>query len=375
MRRGLPLTALLAVAVVALAGPARAGAPVVQAASYVVESSVDGSTLAARAASEPRPMASITKLMTALVVRRSAGLDEVVVVPAVATRVGESSLALRAGRRLTVRDLLIGTLVASANDAATTLAVHVGGSVERFVAQMNTTARALGLTGTRYRNPHGLDAPGHISTARDSAALLRAALRDPFIRRYAGAASAMLADGTVVESTDNLIGAVPGFVGGKTGHTNGAGWSQVALVRRNGVAITAAVLGDRSEAQRDRDLAALLRFGLASYRSSKVVDPARAYATVEVGWGRSPLVLVAPRAVVRPAPTGRPLVERVVAPLVASLPVAAGARLGSVTVLDGQRVVARMPLVAARSVERPGPAARVTYVARRTVHHLVGWLP
>jgi hypothetical protein len=82
---------------------------------------------------------------------------------------------------------------------------------------------------------------------------------------------------------------------------------------------------------------------------------------------------VAPRAIVRPAPTGRSLVERVVAPLVVSLPVAAGARLGTVTVLDGDRIVARSPLVAARAVSRPGLAARVGYVARRTLHHLLGW--
>jgi D-alanyl-D-alanine carboxypeptidase (penicillin-binding protein 5/6) len=319
-------------------------------------------------------MASITKLMTALVARRSASLDEIAVVPVSATRIGESSLFLRAGQRLSVRDLLIGTLVPSANDAAATLAAHVGGgSTGRFVAMMNATARELGLTGTRFRNPHGLDEPGHVSTARDVATLLRVALRDPFIRRYAGASQATLSNGRVVASTDNLVGVVPGFVGGKTGHTNGAGWSQVALARRGGVAVTGAVLGAPSEAQRDRDLAALLRFGLAAYRPSRVVDPGRVYATVDVGWGRAPVGLVATRAVVRPAPTGRPLVERVVAPVTVALPVRAGARLGSVTVLDGDRVVARTPLVAARAVARPGALARGVYVARRTVHHLLGW--
>ncbi len=173
------------------------------------------------------------------------------------------------------------------------------GSVDRFVARMNATARELGLTGTRYRNPHGLDQPGHVSTARDVARLLRVALRDPFIRRYAGSARATLSNGTVVTSTDNLFGVVPGFVGGKTGHTDGAGWSQVAAARRDGVGITAAVLGGPSEAQRDRDLAALLRYGLAAYRPSRVVDPARVYASVEVGWGRAPVGLVA-------TPRGRP---------------------------------------------------------------------
>ena len=214
-----------------------------------------------------------------------------------ATRIGESSLDLRAGQRVTVRDLVVGALVPSANDAATTLAVGAGGSLARFVAMMNRAARTLGLDETRYRNPHGLDEAGHVSSARDSAVLLRAALRVPLIRRYAGADRATLTDGRVVDSTDNLIGSVPGFVGGKTGHTSLAGWSQVGFARAGGVGITATVLGARSEAERDRDLAALLRYGLESYRPSKVVDPRRAYATVPLGWGLEPLALVAPRAV------------------------------------------------------------------------------
>jgi D-alanyl-D-alanine carboxypeptidase len=368
--------ALLAVAAMLLgAAPAHAGAPQVQAHAYVVQSSVDGHTLAAREADTPRAMASITKLMTALVALERLGLDEVVTVPPVAARVGESSLGLRAGQRLPARDLLIGTLVPSANDAATALAVAAAGTVPRFVTLMNRKARELGLADTHYRNPHGLDEPGHVSSARDTAKLLRAALRVPEIRRYAGMPRATLSDGRVVESTDNLLGLLTGMIGGKTGHTALAGWSQAAFVRVGGVGITAVVLGSPTETQRDRDLAALLRFGLGSYRASKVVDPARTYATVPVGWGRPPVRVVAPRAIVRPASTGRPLRERVVVPAVAALPVVAGQRLGTLVVTDGSRVVARSPLVAASAAARPGTGAKAWWVTRRTVHHLVGLLP
>jgi D-alanyl-D-alanine carboxypeptidase (penicillin-binding protein 5/6) len=211
-----------------------------------------------------------------------------------------------------------------------------------------------------------------VSTARDVATLLRAALRNPVIRRYVGSAQATLSDGRTVVSTDNLISAVPGIVGGKTGHTALAGWSQVAFARAGGVGITAAVLGEPSEARRDADLAALLRFGLASYRQSRVVDPARTYASVPVGWGLEPLRLVAPRALVRPAPVDRPLVERVVVPAVAALPVRAGQRLGTLVVTDGGRVVARSPLVAAIARSEPGALAKAGWLAGRTVHHLVG---
>jgi D-alanyl-D-alanine carboxypeptidase (penicillin-binding protein 5/6) len=361
-----------AIAALALCGPVRASAPPVQAQAYVVQSSVDGRTLAAREADTPRPMASITKLMTVLVALERLSLDEVVTVPPAAARVGESTLDLEAGERLPVRDLVIGALVPSANDAATALAIAAGGSVPRFVAAMNRKARELGLTGTRYRNPHGLDEPGHVSTARDIAELLRDALRNPVIRQYAGMSRAVLSDGRVVESTDNLIASVPGIVAGKTGHTGLAGWSQVAFARVGRVGITAAVLGEPSETRRDEDLAALLRFGLASYRSSRVVDPSRTYAAVPVGWGRDPLRLVAPRAVVRPAPLDRPLVERVVVPAVAALPVRAGDRLGTLVVTDGDRVVTRSPLVAADGRAEPGALGKAGWLAGRTVHHLVG---
>ena len=279
-RWGLLAVALVAALALGLVGTADASAPSVQARAYVVQSAVDGRTLAAREAATPRAMASITKLMTVLVALQRLSLDDRVIVSPVATRVGESSIGLRAGQQVPVRDLVIGALVPSANDAATALAVAASGSVPRFVQAMNRKAEELGLTGTHYANPHGLDQAGHLSTAADSAALLRAALRVPVIRRYVGMRRATLSDGRDVESTDNLLGVVPGFAGGKTGHTALAGWSQVGFARWHGIGITAAVLGSPTEGQRDRDLAALLRFGLGSYRPSLVVDRDRTYARV-----------------------------------------------------------------------------------------------
>jgi len=363
---------LCAVAALSLCGVVQAAAPAVQASAYVVQSSVDGHTLAARGADDPRAMASLTKLMTALVAVERLDLASLVTVSPAAARIGESTLSLRAGARVPVRDLVIGTLVPSANDAATALAIAAGGSVPRFVELMNRRGRALGLRGTTYRNPHGLDEPGHVSTARDSAILLRTALRMPEIRRYAGAATARLSDGRIVESTDNLVGTFPGFVAGKTGHTSAAGWSQVGFARVAGVGVTVAVLGSPSEAQRDRDLTALLRFGLRSYRPSRIVDPTRTYAAVPVGWGEPPLRLVAPRAVVRPAPVARSLTELVVVPAVVRLPVLAGQRLGTLVVRDGPRVVARSALVAAEARREPTRIDKAAWLARRTGHHLVG---
>jgi D-alanyl-D-alanine carboxypeptidase (penicillin-binding protein 5/6) len=276
---------------------------------------------------------------------------------------------------MTVRDLAIAALVPSANDAAMALAVHAGsGSVPRFVALMNEKARALGLRHTSFRNPHGLDQPGHYSSARDVVDLLSAALRNPFIRHWAGEESATIAGGRAVVSTDELIGRLPQFVAGKTGHTGGAGWSQVAEAREGDVRITASVLGSPAEEQRNRDLEALLRFGLSQYRAVNAVDASRVYALARVGYGRDELPLVARSTIVRPARVGRPLLERIVAPTAVALPVRAGQRLGEVRVYDGKRLVAVAPLVAGRAVAEPGVSGKIGWYAKRTVHHLVGFV-
>ena len=196
-------------------------------------------------------------------------------VPREAAEVGESSVGLEPGARLTVRDLAIAALVPSANDAATALAAHVGGgSVERFVALMNMKARSLGLTSTHFENPHGLDEAGHVSSARDLTTLLSAALRIPFIRTWSTKPTATIAGGRFLTSTDGLIGKLP-LLGAKTGHTNAAGWSQVAAVEQGGVRITASLLGARSEEQRNAELGALLTWGLGQYHRVRAIDEAR----------------------------------------------------------------------------------------------------
>lgn len=377
MTRAFVALGVLAVALVATgAATARGGTAAIAAPSYMLVTSLDASTLAARNADVRRPMASITKLMTVVVAREHLQPETVVTVPAAATRVGESSIYLRPGQRLPARDLYIGALVPSANDAATALAiVSAHGSLPRFVAWMNRKAKVLGLHDTHFENPHGLDAVGHYASARDLTKLLAVALDDPLVRRYADESTAVLSNGVRVDSTDNLIGSMPGFIGGKTGHTSKAGWSQVAAVRRDGVTLTAVVLGDSTEGQRDGDLAALLRLGLASFRLSHVVVPHRTYGRVELGWGLPPLAVRASRAVTRPVSTTRSLTESVVVPSVARLPVRRGEQLGWVTIRDGRRLVARAPLVATRSVAEPTGAQKARYLAGRTLDHFFGWLP
>jgi len=369
MRRG--LLALAAVALALCGATAAAAPPPVVAPAYIVRGGPSGVVLAAREPDAPRAPASMTKLMTVLVALEHARLDDVVTVSSQATRIGESTVSLRPGERLTVHDLVIAALVPSANDAATALAVYVGkGSIARFVAMMNAKARELGLTSTHFENPHGLDQPGHVSSARDLTTLLTAALRNPFIRTWSTRSTATIAGGRTLTSTDDLIGTFP-LVGAKTGHTDDAGWSQVAAVQRDGVRITASVLGSPSEAQRNTDLSGLLAWGLAQYHRVKAVDT-RVYGLAETGYDRAPVRLVAPREIVRTVRVGKPLVERVVVSSALALPVVRGQRVGEVRVYAGGRLIARTPLVAAESVSAVGIPGKLAWYARRTVHHLFG---
>jgi len=369
-----PFLALALLAITLLAGldSAAAAPPVLQAKTYYVESAYDRAVLAQRGSALSRPMASITKLMTVLVALEHARPDELVTVPRAATGIGESTLFLRPGERVTVRDLALGALVPSANDAAMALALYVGnGSVERFVALMNAKAEQLGLGDTHYVNPHGLDQPGHVSSARDSARLLRAALAVPFIRRAARLTRVETA-GRNVASTDDVLGLEPRIVGAKTGHTDGAGWSQTAAARANGVTVYAAVLGSPSRSARNADLLALLRWSLAQYRRVATVTAGRTYAVARAPYGRPGVRLVALRSEAHTVRVGRPLVERVVAAPSVSVPLARHARLGEVRVYDGDRLIAREPLVAATAVAEPGVLGKVRWYATRTLHHLGG---
>ena len=370
MRRG--VIALAAVVSALACAAATAAPPPVSAPAYVVRGGPDDVVLASRAPDAERAPASITKLMTVLVALDHARLADVVTVPPQAAAVGESSVDLRPGERLSVRDLAIAALVPSANDAATALALYVGhGSIPRFVALMNAKARTLGLTRTHFVNPHGLDTPGHFSSARDVTTLLEAALRNPFIRTWSTRSTATIAGGRTLESTDDLLGELP-LIGAKTGHTNAAGWSQVAAVPRARCGSPRPCSVRRTEEQRNSDLVGLLAWGLAQYHGVTAVSSKRVCGLAETGYGRAPVKLVAVRDVVRPVRVGSPLVERVVVGTALPLPVTRGQRVGEVRVYSGRRLVARAPLVAATSVASVSTAGKVAWYARRTVHHLVG---
>ena len=267
-----------------------------------------------------------------------------------------------------MHDLVEAALVQSANDAAWALAAHVGkGDVNSFVRMMNSKARALGLRDTHFVRPDGLDVAGHVSSARDVTLLARVAMRNSTIRSIVDDRNATIAGGRRLHTWNDLLGTFPGLIGVKTGHTTAAGWSQVAAVRGYGFILYATLLGSPTRAQRNADLSSLLRWGLDHYAPTPVVDATREYAHAEVGFGKRPVALVAPRSIVRAARVDRPLRERIVAATAVELPVRKGSRLGEVRVYDGRRLVATSPLVAARTVEAPGFLGRASWYAGEAV--------
>ncbi len=371
MRRAL----LAAVAVLAaLVSPIHASGaePRIDAAAWYLVGD-DGAVLARNDAGESRAVASITKLMTAVIALEQANLADVVRVRPRAPRAGESSASLRAGEQLTVAELVRALIVPSGNDAADALALHIGrGSADRFVELMNAKAAELGLADTNFENPHGLDQPGHVSSARDATTLVRYALGIPFLRDALSRQTASLPGGRTLVTTNDLLASWPPLVGGKTGHTLAAGWSQAAAAQKGGVTVYGTVLGSDTRSTRNEALRELLSYGLAQYRPVQVVDHGRVYATAVTGYDQPDVELVAPRSLVRTLRRGTPLVERVVAPTSVVLPVAEGQELGRVEVYDGDRLVASSKLVAAEAVADAGLLAKAKWYATQTARNLWG---
>jgi serine-type D-Ala-D-Ala carboxypeptidase (penicillin-binding protein 5/6) len=348
--------------------------PQVSGREWLVENGVTGEVLLAHDARARVPIASLTKLMTVLLTLEHAKLTDVVTVSPQAAAVGESSAGLVAGEKLTVRQLLDAALVASANDAADALASYVGhGSEPRFVAMMNARARRLGLRSSHYVRPDGLDAPGHVSSARDVTFLARLLMHRPAIRQIVRQRAATLPGGRALHTWNDLLYSYPGIFGVKTGHTSEAGWNQVAAARRGGVSIYATLIGSPDRSTRNRDLGKLLDWGFAHYTRVRPVVGGLRYAEAKLGYGRHPVALVAARSFRLVARVDRPLVRRVVYRDTASLPVSRGQSLGQVRIYQEGRLLGVVPLVAARSVTRPGLAGRAGWYAGRTLHHVLGW--
>ncbi len=222
--------------------------PALSAAAYLLYDSDADRVLFAHNSGAALPIASLTKLMTALLVLERADLQAEVVIQA-SDLVGGTAMQLVPGELITVEELLWGMLIPSGNDAATALARYLSGSVDAFVAEMNTRAVALGLRQTHFVNPHGLDADGHLSSVNDLLILVRHNWDYPLFRQIVSTQQINV-NGHLLQNTNQLLGTVAGANGVKTGTTDAAGQCLVAGIQQDGHQIFAIILGS-SDRYRD----------------------------------------------------------------------------------------------------------------------------
>lgn len=357
--RAVPIAAVL----LALAAPASSAAPappprVPDAAAAIVVDAVDGTVLFAKRPDEERSIASTTKLMTALLALEQAAPDQVFTAPEYNPMPAESRINLRKGERMTVEDLLEALLLESANDAAVALAENISGSRAAFVEEMNERAAELGLDHTSYANPIGLDQEGNRSTARDLASLATRLLRNRRFARIVDMPEAELESGIrprVVANRNDLVERYPWVSGVKTGYTLNAGNVLVGAAERGSRArVVSVVMGEPTEAARDEETLALLRWGLDRFRRVSVLDRKRALARADVEYRDETARLVPRRRVALTVRDGQRLRRRVNAPEELDGPLPAGERVGSVTVLLDGEPVRRVALVTASEVPGAG---------------------
>lgn len=216
----------------------------------------------------PRPPASLTKIATAMVVLQRANLNQIATVTPDAAAVGGSVTYAPAGATMTVEDMLWGLLMVSGNDMAVALAhaVSPDGSISGFATLMNQDAAAIGASGTTFVNPHGLDAPGHVSTARDLALLTMVDMQNPTFAQIVGTRQHSVAwEGVSHPMTNHnkLLELYPGTIGVKTGYTDGAGNALISEATRNGATLLSVVMGTKSPAGY-ADSEALYNWGFAN---------------------------------------------------------------------------------------------------------------
>lgn len=352
--------ALLAAALLVLPAQAVSGAPTVDAAAAVLMEKETGAILYEQNAHDKLEPASVTKVMTLLLVLEAIddgrlALDDMVTVSAHAASMGGSQVYLKEGEQMSVDDMLKAVAVVSGNDAAVALAEHLAGSEEGFVEQMNQRAAELGMADTCFVNCTGLPAAGHLTSAHDIAVMSRALIQHPKIRDYTTIWMDSIRDGAFgLTNTNRLVRFYQGATGLKTGSTDSALYCVSATAERDGMELIAVVMKSPTSAQRFEDAKALLDYGFANYTLARVY-PDVPLAPVEVLLGTTAQV--------------QPQLERECSLLVRKgeeglistqiqlaqdleAPVERGQKLGQMVVTVDGEVRDTIPIVASQQVDR-----------------------
>ena len=265
--------------------------PKVYAAAAVLIESKSGAVLYAKNAEQRRAPASTTKIMTAIVALEKGNLNKIITVSPRAARTGGSTIYLKPGDRLSLKELLEGVMLRSGNDGSMAVAEGVAGSIENFIRLMNLKAKEIGAIKTNFRNPHGLRAPSHYTTALDLALMARYGLADQIFANLVKQRTAVIEweerrKSVEVRNTNRLLWYVEGADGVKTGTTNEAGHCLVASATRDQKQLIAVVLNSKD---RWGDSQRLLEYGFQEFDIIKIADSNQAVAKIKIknGWPRS----------------------------------------------------------------------------------------
>ena len=297
-------------------------------------------------------IASTTKIMTALVVCEQCNVLDRMRIPKEAVGIEGSSMYLKEGEVLTIQELLYGLMLHSGNDAAVALAIYCGGTVEGFAELMNDKARLLGLTGTHFENPNGLDSPGHYSTARDLAVLAAHAMKNPIFAKTVSTKNVTVGNRSL-RNHNKLLWQVEGADGVKTGFTKAAGRLLVSSAVRDGRRLVAVTIDDGNDWA---DHASMLNDGFSKYQVKQIIVAGECLGTVEVlsGQRQSVRVMAASDFSYAIAEGEEPHIV-LGGPGFAYAPVVQGKEAGFAYVCIGENVVGKIPLVYESTVEQVVP--------------------
>lgn len=316
--------------------------------SAVLMETSSGKILFEKNPHEQRPCASITKVMTMLLVCEAIdngklSLDDTITASAHAASMGGSDIWLEEGETMSADDMIKATVVASANDAAVALAEHLCGSEEVFVEKMNEKASQLGMKDTVFKNCNGLDEDGHITSAYDVAVMSRELMKHEMIFDYTSIWLDNLRDGkTQIVNTNKLLKTYNGITGLKTGTTNDAGCCMSASAKREDMSLVAVVLGCNSGKERFSDAAALLDYGFANFSVTQLKAPEDLPKTIKVENGMLGNIGIGcdvNASIVLDKNSSSKIVSKIDLPESVEAPVVSGQKLGTVTYsLDGNAV-------------------------------------
>ena len=319
--------------------------------AYVLDA-VSGRVLYDKNADKQSLIASTTKIMTALIVCEQCNVLDRMRIPKEAVGIEGSSMYLKDGEILTLQELLYGLMLSSGNDAAVALAIYCGGTVEGFAELMNDKARLLGLTGTHFENPNGLDSPNHYSTARDLAILAQYAMENPIFRQTVSTKSVSIGQRHLTNH-NKLLWRVEGADGVKTGFTKAAGRILVSSATREGRRIIAVTINDGNDWM---DHAALLEAGFSRFNVQRIVTKGDSVGWLEVAGsgGKRVEILADEHFVYSIATEERPQVMLSGTGVVYA-PVTEGADAGYAYVLIEGKAVGKVRVVYGATVEQTQP--------------------